>query len=195
VDRDELTLRVYSVSVEVRSVTGFLDYWEKVRERTRRVVAVIPAEHLEWTWKPGKFSPGDIVRHLAGIERWMYAENVSGRPSRYPGHGAELASGLEGVKGYFERLHAEAMEIFRRLNDASLLEKCQTPAGAPLAIGKWLRLMVEHEIHHRGQLYLLLSVNGVTTPPIYGLTSEEVRARSLPSVEPPGLAGAALRRE
>jgi hypothetical protein len=31
-----------------------------------------------------------------------------------------------------------------------------------------------------GQLYLLLSVNGVTTPPIYGLTSEEVRARSLP---------------
>ena len=40
--------------------------------------------------------------------------------------------------------------------------------------------MVEHEIHHRGQLYLLLSMLGVATPPIYGLTSEEVRARSLP---------------
>ena len=175
--------RVYSVAVEIRTVGGFLDYWEKVRERTRRVVAVIPAEHLEWAWKPGKFSPGDIVRHLAGIERWMYAENVSRRPSRYPGHGAELAAGLEEVKAYFERLHAEAMAIFRLLGDADLLEKCETPGGAALAIGKWLRLMVEHEIHHRGQLYLLLSMQGIATPPIYGLTSEEVRARSLPLSE------------
>ena len=161
-------------------MAGFLDYWEKVRERTRRVVAVIPAEALEWTWKPGKFSPGDIVRHLAGIERWMFAENVSGRTSRYPGHGAELAAGLEGVKAYLDRLHAEAMENFQRLTDADLLEKCETPGGAKLAIGKWLRLMAEHEIHHRGQLYLLLSMQGIATPPIYGLTSEEVRARSLP---------------
>ena len=175
--------RVYSLAVEVQTAAGFLDYWEKVRERTRRVVAVIPAEHLEWTWNSGKFTPGDIVRHLAGIERWMYAENVSQRTSRYPGHGAELASGLEGVKAYFERLHAEAMEIFRRLTDADLLTKCETPAGAKLAIGKWLRLMVEHEIHHRGQLYLLLSMKGVAAPPIYGLTSEEVRARSLPLPE------------
>lgn len=169
--------------MDVTSVAGFLEYWEKVRERTRRVVAVIPAEHLEWAWRPGKFSPGDIVRHLAGIERGMYAETVSGRPSRYTGHGQELASGADGVRDYFERLHAEAMAIFRSLRDADLIEKCETPAGAKIGIGKWLRLMVEHEIHHRGQLYLLLSMKGVATPPIYGLTSEEVRARSLP---PPG---------
>jgi hypothetical protein len=34
-----------------------------------------------------------------------------------------------------------------------------------------------------------------TTPPIYGLTSEEVRARSLASAKPPGTAGPARRRE
>jgi uncharacterized damage-inducible protein DinB len=39
--------------------------------------------------------------------------------------------------------------------------------------------MIEHEAHHRGQLYLMLGMHGVDTPPIYGLTSEEVRARSL----------------
>jgi uncharacterized damage-inducible protein DinB len=166
--------------MEIRSVPAFLDYWEKVRDRTRRVADRIPPDQLEWTWKPGKFSPGDIVRHLAGIERWMYAENVQCKPSRYPGHGQELARGFDAVRAYMERAHKESMEIFRGLTDEDLARKCETPGGAPIGIGKWLRLMVEHEIHHRGQLYLELSMLGVETPPIYGLTSEEVRARSLP---------------
>jgi uncharacterized damage-inducible protein DinB len=38
---------------------------------------------------------------------------------------------------------------------------------------------VEHEAHHRGQIYLMLGMRGVPTPPIFGLTSEEVRARSI----------------
>ena len=39
--------------------------------------------------------------------------------------------------------------------------------------------MFEHESHHRGQLYLMISLRGVKTPPLYGLTEEEVVARSL----------------
>jgi len=39
--------------------------------------------------------------------------------------------------------------------------------------------MIEHEAHHRGQIYLMLGMRGVATPPIYGLTSEEVKARSV----------------
>jgi uncharacterized damage-inducible protein DinB len=44
---------------------------------------------------------------------------------------------------------------------------------------KWLRAMVEHEIHHRGQIYLMLGMIGVPTPPLHGLTSEAVRERSV----------------
>ena len=39
--------------------------------------------------------------------------------------------------------------------------------------------MTEHEVHHRGQIYLYLGMLGVKTPPLFGLTSEEVRARSV----------------
>lgn len=34
--------------------------------------------------------------------------------------------------------------------------------------------MMEHEIHHRGQLYTYLGILNIKTPPIFGLTSEEV---------------------
>lgn len=32
--------------------------------------------------------------------------------------------------------------------------RCLTPGGAELPVGKWLRAMVEYEVHHRGQFYL-----------------------------------------
>jgi uncharacterized damage-inducible protein DinB len=165
--------------LEIRSVEAFLKYADNVHARTARIVQLIPPDRLEWTCKPGKFTCGDLVRHLAGTERWMWAENVSGRPSRYPGHERSLADGYDAVMRYYERLHAEARALFAALSDADLERECETPAGGRLRVWKWLRAMIEHEVHHRGQLYLYLSMLDVPTPTLYGLTSEQVRERSL----------------
>ena len=154
------------------------DYIDRIRQRTMRVVAVVPPEKVDWTYREGKFTFGDLMRHLAAIERWMFAENAQLRPSRYPGHGRELADGYDAAAGYMRRMHEESMTIFRSLSDADLDLKCTTPGGAELRVGKWLRSMIEHEIHHRGQIYLYLSMLGIDTPPLYGLTEEEVKKRS-----------------
>lgn len=164
--------------MEIRSVAQFLEYWDGLRGRTRRVVACIPPDKLEWTHRSGAFTLGDLVRHLATIERYMYAETVAGRRSRYAGCGRELADGYDAVVVFFERLHTESVEILGQLSDQDLTRKCRTPADALITTWKWLRAMCEHEAHHRGQIYLMLNLLEVPTPPLYGLTSEEVRARS-----------------
>lgn len=167
--------------MRIHSADDFTPYFERIRSRTRRVVEFIPPDRLEWTHAPRRFTLGDLVRHLAAAERWMFAENVAGRPSRYPGHGPDLADGYEAVLAYLDRLHTEAAEIFGALTPSDLERKCPTPApGVELATWKWLRAMVEHEIHHRGQIYLMLGILGIETPPLYGLTSEQVRENSLP---------------
>ncbi len=170
--------------MEIPAIEGFLTYFENVRGRTVRVAERIPADGLEWRPAEGFFSCGDLVRHIAATERLMFAENVLGRPSRYPGHGPELASGLAAVLGYLRSAHEEATAIFRGLGEAELRRPCLTPAGTTLPTWKWLRAMVEHEVHHRGQLYVMLHLMGVPTPPLYGLTEPEVRAHSLPA-DPP----------
>lgn len=124
--------------MEIQTIEGFLKYYENIRTRTTRVVDCIPPERIEWSHHEDKFTLGDLVRHLAGTERYMFAENVRGNPSSYPGHDRELADGYEAVKKCFA------------------------------------------ELHHRGQIYLMLGMLGVETPPLYGLTEEEVRERSLP---------------
>jgi uncharacterized damage-inducible protein DinB len=165
--------------MEIKSIGPFLEYWESVRGRTRKVVQAIPPSQMRWTYMPGRFSLGDIVRHLATIERYMYAETVQGKPSSYPGYSMALQKEGESPLGLMDRLHAESVEIFKRLTDEDLTKKCVTPAGTSITIWKWLRAMVEHEAHHRGQLYMMLSMLGVATPPLYGLTEEEVRAKSV----------------
>lgn len=163
----------------MQSLAEFLDYFEKVHARTVCVIRCIPPEKIEWTYQPGKFTLGDLARHIAAIERNMFAENVQGKPSRYDGCGRELADGYDNVLEYVERMHRESMEIFSRLSDADLNRKCETPGGTAITTWKWLRSMIEHEAHHRGQIYLYLAMLGVKTPPLYGLTSEQVRDRSV----------------
>ena len=158
---------------------AFLDYLDKVHTRTRRVAVLVPPDDLEWAPATGRFTFGDLIRHLAGIERDMYAETVHGRPSRYRGHGRDLAEGFDATIAYYDRLHAESRALLAELTEARWAAKCETPAGAPITVSKWLRLMVEHEAHHRGQLYLMLGMRGVKVPQLYGLTEEEVRARSV----------------
>lgn len=155
-----------------------VSYFDRIRERTMRVVAYVPPEQIEWTYREGKFTFGDIMRHLASIERWMFVENASLRPSRYPGHGRELADGYDAVVEYMHRMHAESMQILGALSDEDLERKCTTPGGADLKVSKWLRAMIEHEAHHRGQLYLYCGMLDIATPPIFGLTEEEVARRS-----------------
>lgn len=160
--------------MEIQRIESFLDYYEKVRHRTRRLVELIPEDRMDEAPVPGKFTFGDLVRHIAAIERHMYAENVRGEPSRYRGCGKELAAGKDDVVRFFDRCHQESVEIFARLTPEDLNRKCLTPAGSPITVWKWLRLLPEHEIHHRGQLYLYLALVGVATPSLYGLTSEQV---------------------
>ena len=160
--------------MEIQSLQTFLDYYTKIKKRTQRLFPHIPADKIEWTYQEGKFTFGDLLRHLANIERYMYAETVQGKPSRYQGCGPEYASGYDQVIDYYNQMHQQSMAIFAQLSPEALQQKSITPAGTPITTWKWLRAMVEHEVHHRGQLYTYLGLLNITTPPIYGLTSEEV---------------------
>jgi len=100
-----------------------------------------------------------------------------GRPAD-TGHRAR-ADGFGAVLADLARMDEESVLILWGLPPAQRCEPVTTPAGAPLAAWKWLRAMAEHEVHHRGQLYPMLGMPGVARPLIDGLSSEQVRERSI----------------
>ena len=168
--------------MEVHEIDSFLKYFDTIRERTLRVVRAVPDEKLEWRHTEGVFSVGDLASHIAAVERNTFGENVLGRPSRYSGCGAELAEGKEAVLAYMDRMHAETVALLQPLTSEDLDRKGTSPQGVPITAWKLLRAMIEHEVHHRGEIYVYLALMGIERPPLYGTTEPELRklsARSL----------------
>jgi uncharacterized damage-inducible protein DinB len=167
--------------MEITSIASFVDYLQKIHERTMRVAAVIPPDHLEWSYAEGKFTPGDLVRHIATTKRFVFAECAAGGKNSYPGCGRDLADGHAAVIAFAELLNQDSIEKIRTLDDRHLERKCESADGTPITVWKLLRAMVEHEIHHRGELYALLGMLGVNVPSLYGLTSERLRTLAVPA--------------
>lgn len=158
---------------------SFLPYFETIRERTLRVLRVVPPENLEWRHSGDVFSCGDLARHIAAVERYTFAENVLGRPSRYQGCGTELAEGHANVMAFMERMHRETLEMLKNLTPGDLAAKGLSAQGVPVTAWKLLRAMIEHEVHHRGEMYVYLALLGVPRPPLYGVTEAELRRQSV----------------
>ncbi len=116
--------------MEITSAKTFLDYYEKISRRTLRVIKCIPPDKIEWSYKEGKFTFGDLIRHLAALERYMFAENFQFKPSRYPGHDRELAGGYENILDFMKRMHAETLEIIAKIRNEDW-QKNAPPQTAP----------------------------------------------------------------
>jgi uncharacterized damage-inducible protein DinB len=164
--------------MEIRGVGEFLNYFNKVHQRTINVVSAIPRDKVDWQFREGKFTLGDLVRHIAAANRYIFVEIARGRPSSYNGCGKDLAASYEEIVEFAERLREEDVEILSGFGEAELNRKCVTPDGVSITSWKWLRSMIEHEVHHRGQIYTYLALLKAPTPALYGLTSEQVQQRS-----------------
>ncbi|HYK39176.1 MAG TPA: hypothetical protein VEU98_04085, partial [Candidatus Eremiobacteraceae bacterium] len=92
--------------MEITSIEPFLKYFSGIRERTMRVGRLAPPDKMDWSCSAGKFTMGDLLRHIAVTERYMWGETVQGKPSRYVSHGKELAESHAAILSLMEKLHA-----------------------------------------------------------------------------------------
>jgi uncharacterized damage-inducible protein DinB len=159
----------------IATVPGFTDYFDGVRRRTRDFFAAIPAERIDWTPKPGEYSCGDIVRHVAAAEAMFVGAVVDGQ-WRYPGHDRRLAPTLATALARLDAGHAEAGARLRGLEDGALDQTRPSlePGARPVRAWRLLLAMVEHEVHHRSQLASYLTWMGFEAPDIFGLGVEDV---------------------
>jgi uncharacterized damage-inducible protein DinB len=159
----------------INSTSDFIRYFEGIRRRTLNYLQVLPPDRLDWSPKPGEFTCGDILRHLAAAESMFVGVVIEGR-WKYSGHEASGSQDLDELLRLLETGHLQAMERLGQLADDQLYELRPSIKGHPLKAWRWLMAMVEHEIHHRSQLAVYLSLMGVQPPHIYGLGVEDIIA-------------------
>jgi len=164
----------------IQSTTDFIKYFDSIRRRTFNYIRVVPAERLNWSPKEGEFTCADIIRHIIAAEQMFVRVAIEGRWN-YEGHEAESKQSLDELIALLESTHIEAMEKLGQFPDGDLNAQRYGPkeAGHPLKAWRWLMAMTEHEIHHRSQLAVYLSLMGVQPPHIFGLGVEDLIALSV----------------
>jgi uncharacterized damage-inducible protein DinB len=160
--------------MEIKTMASFLSYYERTRLATKKIIAVIPPDKLDYSYMAGKFTIGDLLRHIAAIERHVFAQIVVGAKPAYKGCGKDIADGYENVIAYFEEMHEQSIHIFQSLHDEELSKSIVSLDGSEIPIGNLLRALIIHEAHHRGALCIYLNLLGINTPPIFGFTENQV---------------------
>jgi uncharacterized damage-inducible protein DinB len=147
---------------------------------TRLVLERTPEAHFEWKPHERSYSIGELATHLATLVRWGLsilehdAHDVAAEPSARPVAAATRAAMLE----LFDR-HATAVR--RALADAA-----DGALQAPWSLRRGdhvlmtmprfsaiRRFVLNHLVHHRGQMTVYLRLQDVPLPPIYGPTADE----------------------
>ena len=160
--------------MEIQNINSFLEYYEDTRSITNKVLAVIPPDKLDWTYREGKFTIGDLVRHIAAIERFVFAELAMGHKPCYKGCKSDISIGYNSVFDYFEAMHLQTIQILANVSDVALSNKISLIKGREITVKNLLRNMIVHEVHHRGALCIYVNLLGVSTPPVLGLMEEQL---------------------
>ena len=164
----------------IQSTADFIKYFDSIRRRTMNYIRVVPSDRLNWSPKNGEFTCADILRHILVSEKMFVRVAMEGS-WKYEGHESEDEQSLDELIALLEATHFETMEKLKQLPDQDLNEPHYGPKGEghPLKAWRWLMAMTEHEIHHRSQLAVYLSLMGVQPPHIFGLGVEDLIALSV----------------
>jgi uncharacterized damage-inducible protein DinB len=145
---------------------------------TRRLLERVPEDKFDWRPHPKSYSMIELATHVATIPSWgaptlTQTELDLGGPnqntaaasradlvSRFDKNVADTRAALVG------KTDAEMMVVW------SLKNNGQTVFTMPRA-AVWRGFVLNHMVHHRGQLSVYLRLNEVPVPAMYGPSADE----------------------
>jgi uncharacterized damage-inducible protein DinB len=148
-----------------------------------RALERVPADRLSFRPHPKSRSLGELAHHLARIPGWVgtMLEKESYDLLQRKDDAAAAASAtppLEETLALFEANRARAREAIAARSDAELLGPWRLERGGAvvrtMTRARVLRaFLLDHVIHHRGQLSVYLRLLDVPVPGLYGPSADE----------------------
>jgi len=146
---------------------------------TRRLLDRVPERHLAWKPHEKSMTLGRLATHIAEIPGWV--GSIVEKDEFDVGTGGYVPPTIDRVPeivAMFDRNVAAATETLKRQSNDRLLAKWQLKRKGQLVVemprlGMIRSLLMNHLIHHRGQLSVYLRLQNVALPSIYGPTADE----------------------
>jgi uncharacterized damage-inducible protein DinB len=162
-------------------VDALLPEFDHEMGTTRRLLDRVPEDRFSWKPHDKSMSLGQLAAHIASIPYWCSATlnatfldlatlGDDARPKPPESRAALLAG--------FDQRVATARGHLATATDPELLAPWTLKSGdeeffTMPRVSAIRTFVMNHSIHHRGQLSVYLRLNDVPVPPIYGPTADE----------------------
>jgi len=163
----------------MRLVDSFIGELEREAETTKRVLARVPNDKLNWQPHAKSMTLGQLASHISripgGVAKMLaqpqFESGASNNPPPVPASASELVPALEASV-------ADAKAVLNGFDDAALMTNWKMIRGGKEAfsaprVGVIRAIMLNHWYHHRGQLSVYLRLLDVPLPSIYGPSADE----------------------
>lgn len=160
---------------------GLLPEYDHEMSVTRKLLERVPEQDFSWKPHDKSFSLGALAAHLVNIPTWTgavvdleafdLAPTPAAAASRFPASRAELLA-------IFDKNVADARAKIASKADPELFTLWTFKKGGHVVftmprIAALRSFVMNHSIHHRGQLSVYLRLRNVPLPMMYGPTADE----------------------
>lgn len=142
----------------------FFGHWNKVWRDLMLAVSMLKDEDLEF--KPSdryQRTVGGILLHLMNVEQGWIHFVIRRKLDAWPKEKSGLTT-VDAIRAEMEAVHDDTLDYLESLEVEDFNRIVQVPDDGTPKLGWILWHVFEQEIHHRGELYLCLSLLGYDRP-------------------------------
>jgi uncharacterized damage-inducible protein DinB len=150
---------------------------------TRRVLERVPEEHVMWAPHPRSKPLGELALHIAGLPVWV-GRALKGAEYDFmgpdaPAPGLQPWQSKDALLAKFEKNVADARAAMLATSDAQMMEPWSLKRAGDVIftlprVAVIRSMVLNHTIHHRGQLTVYLRLKDVPVPGVYGPSADEM---------------------
>ena len=163
------------------SIKQFIKDFTQEKQTTLNVFKAISNDKL-------MLKPNDDIRSLQRLV-WhiliTHGEMLgkAGLTINCPNEHAEPVNDINEICRLYEISAKSVIEVVNEKWTDEDLKSEQNMYGENWSKGTILSVLIKHEVHHRGQLSVVMRLNGLKVPSIYGPTKEDWAKYNMPTAE------------
>ena len=148
----------------VMKLSELFSHWETIRTEMIDGVSALTQDQLDWKPSGWNSSIADLLRHISEAELWWLGDVVL-KKNIYRDLTADLAPDLESIIKELETSHKYVLDALLPKTVESLNEVYQIPKSEEKRSFQWILWhTIEHEMRHRGQIFMMMRLQGVAPP-------------------------------
>ncbi|WAH39116.1 DinB family protein [Alicyclobacillus dauci] len=154
-----------------QTVNGFLQSWGYEAEGTQRMLDALTDESLSQEVSPLDRTLGRIAWHVVGTIHEMMSR--TGLQFEAPSEDAPVPTCAKEIAETYRRVNKAFVDAVKAQWTDSTLGQLSDMYGEEQPNSFFLMILIRHQIHHRGQMTVLMRQAGLSVPGLYGPSREE----------------------